>query len=157
MISFAMEKENLLQVCAQKMIEIIPLLRGSINAHIHSEVDRSQWVTPGQTSLLYLINQGETSISSLAGRQKTSAPTISRQVDCLVEKGLVLRARQSSDRRVVRLVLTEKGSEVLKEIMDSTLEWISSQLNSLETRQLEGILCTFNNLSEIFAAEKNVS
>jgi DNA-binding MarR family transcriptional regulator len=150
-----MEKERLLLVCAQKMIEMIPLLRGSINAHIHSEVDRSQWVTPGQTGILYLINQGETSISNLAARQKTSAPTISRQVGCLVDKGLVLRARQSSDRRVVRLVLTERGSEVLSEIMDSTLEWISLQLASLEPQQLEGILRSFENLSEIFTAEES--
>jgi DNA-binding MarR family transcriptional regulator len=76
-------------------------------------------------------------------------------VGCLVDKGLVLRARQSSDRRVVRLVLTERGSEVLSEIMDSTLEWISLQLASLEPQQLEGILRSFENLSEIFTAEES--
>lgn len=152
-----MEKNALLLTCAEQLIEIIPLLRGSVNAHIHSELNRNQWVTPGQTRLLYLISQGATSISELSAQQKTSAPTISRQVDCLVEKGLALRERKRADRRVVFLALTARGEEILGQILKSTQEWAAAQLAGLEESQLEEITRSLDALRAIFSVEKKTN
>ena len=145
-----MDKQELLKTCAECLLEVAPMLRGTFNSYIHKEVDRTQWVTPGQTRLLYLIDQGVINISALALRQKTSAPTISRQVDCLVEKGMVVRERQRDDRRVVTLTLTPRGKEVLYSIMQSTREWIAQNLAALETAQLEEIIQSLELLREIF-------
>lgn len=150
-----MDQQELRNQCAEKMLEMIPMLRGTVNAYIHSEADRSEWVTPGQLQLLYLVSQGESSISDLAARQKTSAPTVSRQVDCLVEKGLLLRERKTSDRRVVVLVLTPRGEETLGVFMQRTRNWIAEHLKLLEDQQVAAIIRSFDALREVFQTVGN--
>ncbi len=130
-----MENQHISDTIAKDILEIVPLLRSNINAHIHYEIDKRRWVTPGQLRLLYLIDQGTTSARGLAARQKVSAPTISRQVDCLVEKGLVQRENMHTDRRMVALTLTTNGANVLNSVMGSTQAWIASLLTSLEPEE----------------------
>ena len=108
-----MDKQGKLKACASLLIDVIPQTRGSINAHIVQKIDQSQWVTPGQSRVLYLIDQEVDNVSDLAIRQKISAPTVSRQINSMVEKGLILRKPKKSDRRVVVLRLTAKGKEIL--------------------------------------------
>ena len=148
-----MEK-SLPEQCAIELMEILPFLRGNINAHIHGEADRTRWVSPGQLGLLYLVDKGICTIGDLAARQKSSSPTISRQVDCLVEKGMLQRERKSDDRRVVVLSLTSSGSDVLNCIMGNTQQWIVEKMGILDAEQLQNLLQTFEDLRQVFAPQR---
>ena len=53
-------------------------------------------------------------MSELAGQVLISRPTTTRVVDRLVERGWVARLRDGSDRRVVRVALTDDGRAVLR-------------------------------------------
>jgi len=52
----------------------------------------------------------------IADRMTNRVPDITRLLDRLVEKGLANRRRSTSDRRVVKTVITTAGSELLQSI-----------------------------------------
>lgn len=65
--------------------------------------------------LLVLGNTGALSLSQLSKKLSLSPSMITGIVDQLEQKELVQRERSSSDRRVIRIKLTEKGVQTIKE------------------------------------------
>ncbi len=65
--------------------------------------------------LLVLGNTGAISLSQLSKKLSFSPSMITGVVDQLEHKELVQRERSSSDRRVIRIKLTEKGVQKIKE------------------------------------------
>ena len=71
-------------------------------------------ITPVQFAILYRCFIGEAdTMTSLERIIPIGRPSMSRQLDQLVKKGLLRRQRLSSDRRIVRLILTEEGQELV--------------------------------------------
>ncbi len=66
-------------------------------------------VTLPQYRLLALIVRGEERASTLAGQLALARPTVSATIDTLVERGLLERTAVDTDRRAVRLTITERG------------------------------------------------
>ena len=72
-------------------------------------------VKPTEIRVLYSISlDGETTMNSLAARNDVTGPWITGLVDELETKGYVTKARSTSDRRVVKVSITEAGTEILK-------------------------------------------
>lgn len=57
--------------------------------------------------------EGPLAVSELAHAAELSVPTVTRMLDGLVRKQIVSRDRDSSDRRVVRVALTDRGRELV--------------------------------------------
>ncbi|MBS3788241.1 MarR family transcriptional regulator [Candidatus Bipolaricaulota bacterium] len=55
-------------------------------------------------------------VGSIARRLQIAQPTASRLVDSLVKKGVIKRERSETDRRKVKLELTEKGKSLTNEV-----------------------------------------
>src|ERR671938_1209918 len=72
-------------------------------------------LTPVQAKALYFI-EATTSMRKLASRLHCDASNVTGIVDRLEELGLIQRAVDASDRRVKRLVVTERGAEVRAEV-----------------------------------------
>jgi DNA-binding MarR family transcriptional regulator len=70
-------------------------------------------LTVNQYRLLSLIESGQWSMQLTATRLAMKPPNVSVLVDLLEARGLVERRRHSQDRRVVELVLSARGAEVL--------------------------------------------
>jgi len=64
-------------------------------------------------SLVVLASRGPQGIASLADALGVTPPTASRLCDRLVRKGLVRRRADRSDRRQVRVALTETGRRLV--------------------------------------------
>jgi DNA-binding MarR family transcriptional regulator len=63
-----------------------------------------------QILVLYaLLERGTLTVGELADQLKVSQGVVSRTVDRLVDKGLLDRVRDSSDRRVVNVTLSDEG------------------------------------------------
>ncbi len=74
-----------------------------------AEVD----LTLPQYRLLSLLGEGESAGGVLAGRLAVTPPSITAVVDGLVERGLVERRHDSSDRRRIAHALTPAGVSAL--------------------------------------------
>lgn len=89
-------------------------------AHVELTVARALepfGITAAQFELLQLIAQNDAAACSELGRQMAApGPDITRMVDRLDAAGLVARSRDEKDRRVVHVVMTPRGAELLAQV-----------------------------------------
>lgn len=147
-----MEKDSasLDGACARRVLEVIPAIGRHIAAGVHQELGDGRWLTMGQFRLLHLIQKGVGSVSDLARCQNVSQPTISRQVDGLVQKGLVTRQPDPNDRRVTHLELSERGVELLDHLEMRARRRVSEALATLSAEEKERVYDGLTLLQSVF-------
>jgi DNA-binding MarR family transcriptional regulator len=90
--------------------------RRSLRDPIAGMCEQAQLTPPQIHALLWLGEEGPLTMGELARRLGITEKTITGLVDRLELEGYVGRERDQADRRVVRARLTEKGSEVHREL-----------------------------------------
>jgi DNA-binding MarR family transcriptional regulator len=83
------------------------------------------------------------SASDLCKGISYDAGAMTRMLDRLEEKGILRRSRDPTDRRLVNLELTEKGTEALPRMRDISIRVLNRFLQGFtkaEARQMEGLL-----------------
>ena len=107
-------------------------------------------MTPGQFNTLQVIAQRpEWRMTDLSTRLHVSAGSLTTMMNRLIELGLVERTRSTSDRRVVTVKLTDKGTTILKsgrDHMRSTLAAILATLPPVDREQLRVSLEIMNGI-----------
>jgi MarR family transcriptional regulator, multiple antibiotic resistance protein MarR len=102
------------------------------------EVTAAQFVI-----LANLATGGAKSASDLCKHISYDAGAMTRMIDRLEEKGLLRRSRDSEDRRLVNLELTETGLAAIPRMMEVSRRVANRFLEGFskaESRQLEGLL-----------------
>ena len=87
-------------------------------------------LTPQQYRVLKLVGAGGERSARLAERLAVAKPTLTSTADGLVAAGLLQRATESNDRRVVRLCLTEAGQEAVRHGTDVYANWLGELLTA---------------------------
>lgn len=128
----------------------ITLALGRLNSYMRGAAWQAAWaggLTPTQAEILtHLARQGAARNTDLAGVLGVTAATLSASARALVEKGLVSRTPDSSDARVRRLSLTEKGAETVDKLppgppaLESVLASMSDDSRGQFLRNLAGVL-----------------
>ncbi len=93
--------------------------------------------------LLILREQGALSVTDIAAHAVVKMPTITKSTYKLQTEGLVQIKTSDNDRRVSIVVLTEKGSKAVSDIINNTkktFEHIYDGLSSNEIEQLNEVL-----------------
>jgi len=88
----------------------------------------------GRYSVLRVLAEAEEdalSVSEIARRLAVTPPNVSKLMEGLAADGLVERQRLLSDRRVVRVAITEKGREGYRAVTPPTLRSFDDALSSL--------------------------
>jgi len=80
---------------------------------------------------------GPATLGVLAERERVSAPSMNRTVNCLEEAGWVTRTADEADRRKVIVDLTPEGLAVVKETVRRRDAWLESALADLDAEELE--------------------
>lgn len=86
--------------------------------------------------------QGPISVNTVKERMIEKSPNTTRLMDKLIEKGLMERVRCESDRRIVYVMITDKGLDLLAEI-DLTFETsnlFAEKLSEEEAQTLSDLL-----------------
>lgn len=78
-----------------------------------------------------LYKEGSATLRALAERDRVSAPSMNRTVNCLEEAGYVTRETDAADRRKVTIALTEAGHTTVTETVRKRDAWITQQLRAL--------------------------
>ena len=101
---------------------------------------RKQWnfyLSSPQIQLLESLNvEGPKKMSDLANELGITVGAMTALADRMHKAGIISRERSSSDRRVIHLVITEKGKELVGDISrarSSTLEKYFGKLTEEET------------------------
>src|ERR1039457_7264406 len=92
---------------AAAIFTYVPGIMQTMRQEIRSAV---RGITIPQLRILGRLNSGATNHCDLANWIGVSLPAISRMVNILEDRKLVIRDRQRKDRRYVHLTLSEEGS-----------------------------------------------
>ena len=93
-------------------------------------------MSDGQFAVLAaLSNHGPHTLSELADRERVSAPSMNRTVNCLEESGYLTRTPDVADRRKVNIALTDAGRGVVAETVRRRDSWLEQALAELTDAQ----------------------
>lgn len=97
-------------------------------------------ISQAQLSIMMILDsEGPMRISQIAAMESIRMPTASNAVNQLETMGLVHRVRDVSDRRGVRVQLTDKGREELAKQDDARSVQLASMLENLSDDELKTV------------------
>ena len=93
----------------------------------------SHTLTASQLSALgVLLNHGGQPIGELAAAEQVRPPSMTRVVDGLEQRGLVVRTPNPDDRRQCRVEITEEGRSILLANRRRRDEWLTVRVAELD-------------------------
>jgi DNA-binding MarR family transcriptional regulator len=98
---------------------------------------------PQSHALLWLGEEGSLTMGALSHRSGITEKSMTGVIDRLEQMGLLERVRSTEDRRSVSVVLTAKGKEISKQLVDSVdrgLDELIGFLGPEDHRALLGVL-----------------
>jgi DNA-binding MarR family transcriptional regulator len=127
----------------------VRFLRFSLQSHKRLEDDLSKvGLTPPQFYVLATIGYaGGLPFGEIGAKMMVTVSNLTGIVDRLEEKKLVLRKRDEDDRRVVHVVLTDKGAKLYKStlpVFEKTVSEIFSALDGAQQKELSALLRKLN-------------
>ena len=129
--------------------ETFPPIWHSVRGYVDRTANQKE-ITMGGYAILHGIQRGKVTVSELADSSRLSRPAVSRAVDNLVVKNFVSRKTDSTDRRQIKLSLTENGEQLLSEVRDDTRTWMLSKFKDLDEQQIDAIIHAFESLRTAF-------
>lgn len=95
-------------------------------------------MTDGQLAVLAVLRvHGSQTLTELAERERVTAPSMNRTINCLAESGYIERVDDEADRRKVNILLTEHGHAVVTETVRRRDAWLTQVLAELTDAERE--------------------
>lgn len=130
-----MIKSNI-DIISENLLSIHPLLYKSIAKPMR----RNTNVTPGGMFVMGILKRvGMLSMSDIGKHLSMPKPHVTVIVDKLIDEGYVERQNDPTDRRIINILLTEKGKEdfeAMKQAISENLKEKLSMLNEEEQLRL---------------------
>ncbi|MGH7824755.1 MAG: MarR family winged helix-turn-helix transcriptional regulator [Candidatus Binatia bacterium] len=128
----------------------VRFLRFSLLSHKTLEHDLEKLdLTPPQFYVLATIGYaGGLPFGEIGVKMMVTVSNLTGIVDRLEEKKLVTRKRDTNDRRVVHVVLTEKGAKVYKNTIPLFEKSVSRIFSSLDKSQQKKLSALFRKLNQ---------
>ena len=114
------------------------------------ELNKTYQVSVPQLScILALYEHGPLPPSQIAKHIMVKSSTVTGIIDRLEQKGLVCRLRDSSDRRVINIQLTEPGKELARNAPPPIQHKIVDGLKRLPQNKIEKIVKSLRTLTQL--------
>ena len=94
----------------------------------------------GISALAQVVRHGPMRMSDLAGRERITAPTLSRVIAGLVEHGYVERGADPQDARAAVVTATTAGEELVQGLRSRRTEELAARLGRLSADDLAALL-----------------
>ncbi|MFH1191452.1 MAG: MarR family transcriptional regulator [Candidatus Omnitrophota bacterium] len=110
---------------AEKMNQILPEIMKGFARRQNNEVYKGKITLPQLLILELLRRQGVFKMTDLAKYMKVSTAASTGIVDRLVRQGYAQRSYDRNDRRVIKIQLSTKGTELLKKIVQQRTQLVT--------------------------------
>jgi len=100
-----------------------------------TKIDTQAGGAPALGALLRLAEHDDISQAELARRQRVEAPSMCRMIDRLERDGLVERTRDVTDKRIIKVRITDEGRSVAAAGRTSVSELESGAFAALDTEE----------------------
>jgi DNA-binding MarR family transcriptional regulator len=135
-----------IDIIADNLISIHPLLYKSISKPLRHQSS----ITPGGMFVLgSLKRHGTLSMSDIGKCLSMPKPHVTVIVDKLIDEGYVERQSDPKDRRIVNILLTEKGLADFESIKLAVSENLKIKLSELTNEQQEILVTASQQVREI--------
>lgn len=109
-------------------------------------------MSDGQFAVLAALRvHGAHTLGELAERERVSAPSMNRTVNCLQESGYIVRAADERDGRKVVISLTPEGEAVVEETARRRDAWVESSLAELTPAERETLAAAAEIMARMVA------
>lgn len=137
-----MSSTDLLVVALRKWMETLRRLASEDFIRQNRETGLSM----PQLGAMLRLHHGAGSVSALGEEMGVTSAAASQMLDRLVQQGLISRSENPSDRRVKRIVLTDKGRQVLHKSFETRQQWMNNLALTLSASEKEQVTAALNIL-----------
>ena len=109
-------------------------------------------LSPTQSAVLAtLANHGPVTLGELAELERVASPTVTKVTGLLQERGLVVKVTDPTDRRFVRVELTDEGEALVERSRARKTAWLARQLQDLSPAELSQLVAATEVLEHLTA------
>jgi MarR family transcriptional regulator for hemolysin len=135
--------------CAREVLDTVPLIMRTLRAEMRSH--RTPDLTVPQFRTLRFINRYPgVSLSDAAEHIGLTLPSMSKIVDGLVTRQLVVRQPHPEDRRRLTLSLTTSGRAMSQAALEATQACLAEALQRLSDAQRAAVIDAMRTLRPLF-------
>ena len=129
-------REELIERVSTMLIDYWPLMRKRL---VHINALQAEFAMPAShIQLLAMLSHEESlSISQISERFEIAKPNITPMVDRMISEGLVMRVRSNQDKRIVSVVICDKGRECLQRICESSKRVLTQWAHDLTDQDVQ--------------------
>jgi DNA-binding MarR family transcriptional regulator len=97
-------------------------------------------------AMFHIHHEGRCGVTELGNHLGVTSPAASQMLERLVQQELILRTEDPKDRRVKKIVLTDKGIRVLEDGILARQSWLDDLSETLSDGEKETIMLGLNIL-----------
>jgi DNA-binding MarR family transcriptional regulator len=106
-------------------------------------------LSPAQANTLFFIKRaGSAGVSNIGDDLGITSAAASQMIERLVQQGLILRSEDPNDRRLKRIVLSDKGTQLIREGFRAQQVWQDDLAGCLNPQELAQVTDALNLLAE---------
>jgi DNA-binding MarR family transcriptional regulator len=136
-----------------KMSEIMPIMMKEFARCMTNELHRGR-VTLPQIMILHFLEVEEVAkMKDLAGFMGVTMPAMTGIIERLVKSGLCARIYDPQDRRIIKIKLTDKGDNLVKNINESKRQMIGKIFGKISGSDRQDYLRILLQIKEILLKE----
>lgn len=147
-------KKSALDGIVADLLSITPLVRRSIQrklvrtafAQIEEDI-----TLPHLEIMKTLQEEGTRHIAEIGERLQIPKPQMTRLIDRLEDLGIVARRADNTDRRVINIMLTDRGRRIIEELDRVIVGSIKVKLASLTEAELRELSVSLKKLGDILS------
>lgn len=115
------------------------------NCNKYKKISFTQYLT-----LIMLKEDGELSVSEIGNRIGMKKQNMTYLTNKLVEKGLIKKLHDMSDRRVIKITLTVKGNKYLNEWRKNKIEETKKDFSFYDDEDMKKLCSSIKNIKQVF-------
>lgn len=145
--------ERMVEQVASNIFHVLPLLRKRL---LRLDVVQGEHGIPlSHAQVLSMLSETSSmSVSEISRRLGIAKPNITPLVDRLIANGLVDRVRDTSDRRVVNVVILPAGEEKLAAIKQSIAVQVREWSRNMSDEDFDELSAALSSITRILAGLK---
>ena len=137
---------------AGELMDVVPRVMRVVRAQMRSH--RADLSVPEFRTLGFLNGHAGASLGDVADHIGLTLPSISKLVEILVERKLVVREYNRGDRRRVTLALTGRGRAILQSAHGPTEAYLAEMLTALSPAERATVVQAMQVLRPLFTSDR---
>jgi len=109
--------------------------------------------SPQFEALLVLREHGQLTMGELCAKMYLACSTATDLIDRMERNGLIERVRDTADRRVIRLRVLPKGSELIERVLEARQNYLANAMTGLGANDKARLVRALQQLCSVLSRE----